>query len=63
MCYDIFIHGTTSPFVSNDVFEQDILHVAVAKAAEQTGHHRSLRNPLALTVRPAAKRRPIIKIL
>lgn len=38
------------PFLFSDGFEQGVLHVTVAEAAEQTGHDRALRNPLALTV-------------
>lgn len=39
------------PFLFSDAFEEDILHVTVAEAAEQTGHNGALRNPLALAVR------------
>lgn len=38
------------PFLVNDVFEQDVLHMAIAETAEHTGHSRPLRNPLALSV-------------
>ena len=45
--------GPAVPFVFNNVFEQDVLHVTIAETAEQTGHNRSLRNPSALTIRSA----------
>lgn len=38
------------PFLVNDVFEQDVLHMSIAETAEHTGHSRPLRNPLALSV-------------
>lgn len=38
------------PFLFNDVFEQDVLHVTIAETAEHTGHSRPLRNPSALSV-------------
>lgn len=48
------------PFLSSNVFEQDVLHVAVAETAEQTGHNRTLRNPTALTVCPETQRANIL---
>lgn len=44
------------PSLFHNVFEQDVLHVTVAEAAEQAGHDRSLRNPSALTVRSDTRR-------
>lgn len=38
------------PFLFNYVFEQDVLHMTIAEAAEQTGNHRPLRNPSTLSV-------------
>lgn len=38
------------PFLVNDVFEQDVLHMSIAETTEHTGHSRPLRNPLTLSV-------------
>lgn len=48
------------PSLSSNVFEQDVLHVAVAETAQQTGHNRPLRNSTALTIRPETQRTNIL---